>query len=372
MIEFTPSEAFTIGAELELQLVSSTSFDLHPCSLKILSSLPSSLTQKIKSELFQSMIEINSSVCSSALEIESDLKEIIGYLLNWCDGNDVSIVSQGTHPFAKYDDRLLYPNSRYFQLIERNKWLARRLAIFGLHIHVGMRSGEHCIEMMKAISHFLPHLTALSVSSPFWHGRDTGLASARSTIFESIPTGGHPCIVRDWKHFNEIVTSLFKSKAISSLKDIWWDLRPSVDYGTLEIRAFDSPTSLRHVGQICALTHCLMQALDQGEFKERVHGTYQDWIIRENKWRVARHGLDAEIIISPGGDVKPIREDLDQLLQSLQARFIESGYSDYMNELRDRIRSLTSAEKQRKTYSDTTSLEAVVKQAAEEFRFSCS
>lgn len=368
MIEFNSSKNFSIGAELELQLINASNFDLHPCSLEILSTLPESLQSKIKSELFQSMIEVNSSICDSAIELEDDLKQSIKYLLDWAQEKNVLLVSLGTHPFAKYDERLLYPNSRYYRLIERNKWLARRLAIFGFHIHIGMRSGEHCIEMMKSISHFLPHLTALCVSSPFWFGRDTGLASSRSTIFESIPTGGHPCMVENWKHFNEIVTCLFNSKAISSLKDIWWDLRPSVEYGTLELRVFDSPPSIRKVAQTCAITHCLVHALDDGMFRDRVQRTYQDWIVRENKWRVARHGLDADIIIDSTGETRPLREDLDILLNTLQKYFIAMKYETYWEELKNAIRSSTSSDKQRNIFNESGNFDDVLKQAAFEFR----
>ncbi len=301
-LNFPSNTNLTLGCEIEIQVVDPWSGDLTPKGPQILRRIQKQTsTCRVKSELFQSMLEIDTPICENAQQVGRELRQSLMVVREAAAKEEVEVLMSGTHPFANYSERLLTPSSRYYNLVDKNQWITRRLQIFGLHVHLGMRDGEHAIAMNNALCHYLPLLLAISASSPFWHGEDTGLASCRITFFEATPTGGHPCLSESWADFEDLVKRLIFSKSISSMKDLWWDIRPNIDFGTIEVRIADCPPTIREVEAIVALLHALTMFIDKELIEGRKFSAPPDWILRENKWRASRFGVESELITSPQG-----------------------------------------------------------------------
>lgn len=346
-IQFNSSaRPLTLGAEMELQLLDSKTYDLKASSLEVLKRITP--TTKIHAELFQSMLEINSGICRDAHELEQDFAESVARLRKVTDELELKIAAAGTHPFAEYGERKLYPDARYRELIDRNRWIARRLMIFGLHVHVGMRDGDHAIHMNNALLHYLPIFLALSASSPYWRGEDTELASSRITIFEALPTGGHPCLVRSWQEFIDLYAALERSGAVRSVKDIWWDIRPSPGYGTIEVRICDGLPTVSETVAVVALVHAVCHWLDRRMQKGETFAAPAYWIIRENKWRASRHGVEAQMILSEGGQTQSMRAVVEELLTTLEPELPDLGYGFFYANIRRNLAHGLSYVRQKK------------------------
>lgn len=365
-ILFGKSDLFSLGVEVELQIIHPLTRNLYPISPDILEEW-SLQSPHLKPEIFQSMLEIDTPICKDVHQVEEELLLTSRELFRICQKHGARLASNGTHPFARYHERLFYPAERYEYLVERNQHIARRLMIYGLHVHLGMKNGDHCIQMMNEFLYYLPHMLAMSASSPFWTGHDTGLASSRITVFEAHPAGGHPCRVETWADFEAIVSKLTHSHSIESFKDIWWDLRPSPNYGTLEIRICDGVPGIRQTTRLVAFIHLLarhiQKRLDQGGHRP----TPEDWMIRENKWRASRRGLEAEILIDNDGNTKNLRQDINDLVQAMSADMKELGYENYIQELMTRDLMNPSYEIQRSVYEKSGSIENVVDTLCETF-----
>jgi carboxylate-amine ligase len=223
----------------------------------------------------------------------------------------------GSHPFTRWDSQQISPKERYAQLVERMQWLARRLQIFGVHVHVGVRAPEKAIPIVNALSQYLPHFLALSASSPFWSGCDTGLASARTKVFEGMPTGGLPHQLADWAEFEEYMETLIRAGAIESVREVWWDVRPHPDFGTVELRVCDGLPTLDEIGVVAALAQCLVEQFDTQLDRGYTLPTPAEWVLRENKWRAVRYGLDADVVVDDQGTVRPVRETIAELVEEL-------------------------------------------------------
>lgn len=366
MLEFARSEPFTLGVEVELQIVDPRSYDLSPKAQQLLSRWSGRKT--VQPEIFQSMIELNTGVCADADAADRDLRSTAEPLLALAREQDVRFIATGTHPTARYVERLVYPAERYHGLIARNQWIARRLQIFGLHVHLGMPDPETCIAVQNELLHDLGLLLACSTSSPFFQGEETGLASSRITVFEGMPTGGLPQPVRDWAEFTSVVETLTKAHAITSLKDLWWDIRPSPRYGTLEIRVCDGLATLSETAMIVALSQGLARRAGARVAAGRGRLSPPIWFVRENKWRASRHGMDAEMIVSAEGETMPARERLRATLDELEAGGFMAGNERFLPALRALASGApTSAERQKATYERTRDFHAVTKALADEF-----
>lgn len=364
-IPFGKSDLFSLGVEVELQIIHPETRNLHPISPEILNgwSLPG---PHLKPEIFQSMLEIDTPICKSAQEVESELLTTSRELLRICRQNNVRLASNGTHPFAQWHNRVYYPSERYSYLINRNQHIARRLMIYGLHVHIGMMSADHCITMMKEFLYYLPHMLALSASSPFWTGYETGLASSRITVFEAHPAGGTPCTLHNWADFEDIVGKLVKSHSIESFKDIWWDIRPSPNYGTLEIRVCDGVPGIRRTVRLVSFIHLLARHIQRRLENGQPRPTPADWMVRENKWRAGRHGLDGEILIDNEGNTKAVRQDILDLMEAMKEDIQALGYDSYIEGLKKDM-EYPSYQMQTELYEKTQSLEKVVDALCEEF-----
>lgn len=362
---FTESAPLTLGVEVELQLINKETFDLEPVATDLFTLTAGN--EKIKPEIFQSMAEINTAICTDAHEAYNDLSQTFRAFRKAADTLGVYVATNGTHPFARYNERRIYPSERYRQLIDRNQWIARRLMIFGLHVHLGMRNGEDCIRFSNFFLHLIPHLLALSSSSPFWQGEDTGLASSRCTIFEACPTAGHPPRLANWGDFTELCSNLVSNRAISSHKDLWWDIRPSPDYGTLEIRICDGLANLSETIAIVAFIHALAHWYSQHTSYDTEVLAPLSWIMRENKWRAARHGLEADIILPNGKGIASLRQDIRNWVNLMEGQIKQLDYVPYIKTLETILARGNSSIRQRRTYEAKGSLEHVVVHNTQEF-----
>jgi carboxylate-amine ligase len=281
----------------------------------------------------------------------------------------VCFAGTGTNPVARYGDRKLSSSPRYLELMDRNQWLIKRMAVYGLHVHIAMPDGDACIRYNNFFLQFIPQLIALSASSPYWAGQDTGLDASRPTVYEAHPTSGRPIIVQDWAEFNVLFNLLKKTHAIQSMKDIWWDLRPSPGFGTLEIRICDGPATMTELTALVAWIHLLAHWFrdHEAEFYENNNPRPEVWIMRENKWRAIRYGLDAHIISYETFEEKSLRENIQYWLDKLDPYIQQLGYQRQVLDIHDLLEKGNSASRQRRVMAKTKKIMDVVRHNVDEF-----
>ncbi|MGH9157559.1 MAG: glutamate--cysteine ligase [Acidimicrobiales bacterium] len=320
-IEFQASPSSSLGVEMELEIVDARSRELRSAATGILCAMgdghPGGKHPKAKHELLESTIEIITGVCATAAGAKADLAATLAELRPHTDARGLELACSGTHPFSDWADQEISPDPRYHELIEEMQWLGRRLQIFGIHVHVGVRSPEKAIAVANSLASFIPHFLAVSASSPYWNGRDTGLASARSKVFEALPTAGLPYQLAGWPEFERLMTTLVSARAIRSIREIWWDIRPHPNFGTVELRICDGLPSLREVAAVAALSQCLVEWMNDRLDRGQALPAHRGWVIRENKWRAARHGTDAQLIVDDEGHVVPLRVAVGDLISEL-------------------------------------------------------
>ena len=248
-IRFTHNPKPTVGIELELHVVEPETGDLASAANEILATIgaphPGGSHPKARHELFQSTIEIITGICNTPAEGKADLQVTLDEVRAEAASRGLQVMSAGTHPFARCADQLISPNPRYHDLVDQMQWPARRLLICGAHFHVGVENGEQAIAVINELQRHLPLFLILSASSPYMETEDTGLASARSKVFESLPTAGLPPMLEDWTDFEIFMRTLLTAECISSIQEVWWDVRPHPDFGTVELRMCDAPSTLR-------------------------------------------------------------------------------------------------------------------------------
>ena len=318
-IDFNSSPRSSLGVEWELMLVDRETRGLTSGATEILAELsPTGEHPTAKHELLQSTIEIITGVCGTVSEATADLGRTLEQVTPLAEARGLGLMCAGTHPITNWRTQQISDNPRYAKLINDMQWLARRMQIFGVHVHVGVRSPDKAIAMVNALQQYIPHFLALSASSPYWAGTETGLASARSKVFEGLPTAGLPQQVEGWAGFERYMETLIKTHTIASIKEVWWDIRPHPVYGTVELRICDGLPTMAEVGMVAALSQCLVEMMDREIDKGYTLPTPKRWVTQENKWRAARYGLDARIIVSEDS-TQPITDALAELVQDLRA-----------------------------------------------------
>lgn len=363
-IKFKQSRGYTLGIEVEVQLVDQDSLALAQRSAKIIGSL-NDYSSSIKHELMMSNIEVNTDICSGVKEAEQDLYEKFNLLLSEAEQHNTLLILAGSHPFSSWKDQKITENDRYKRLLDELQIVARRFNIFGLHVHVGMGGGEKCIYVMNRLLSYLPHLLALSSSSPFWEGEDTGLRSYRAKIFESLPTAGLPFYFKHWKDYTTFVDSYLATGTIETIREIWWDVRPHPDFGTIEVRICDTPQTISEVLAIAALIQALVAKLgndyDGGHLFDKPH----PWIVRENKWRACRFGLDGELIEEDGLHTLKTKEAIRNLLSFVEAESKSLGSYHYLQTIETMMAEGDGATRQLKVWKKNKDLKDVVKYLSE-------
>jgi carboxylate-amine ligase len=319
-IDFAGSERTSLGVEWELELVDLDTRELTGASDAILAAISpdgDGVHPKAKHELLQSCVEVITGICQTVAEAKADLDETVGQVRKIAAERNVGVMCSGTHPITDWATQRITDDERYMKLVERNQWMARQLQIFGVHVHCGVRAPGKAIPIVNALLAYLPHFLALSASSPYWMGADTGLASYRSKVFEALPTAGLPYQLSGWDEFEKYMDLLITSRTIESIREVWWDIRPHPNFGTVELRICDGIPTLDEIGCVAALAQCLVDRFD----RQLDHGYTlpepRPWLVRENKWRAARYGLDAEIVIDNSGRLQPVRDAITDLVDDL-------------------------------------------------------
>jgi len=319
-IRFTESRPSTIGVEWELPLVDRATGDLTPRAPAVIAAVHERLgdRERVTEELLTNTVEVVSSVHSRVGDATSELSGIIGEVIDAAEPLDAQVMCSGTHPFAVWDQQEITPDSEHYTtLIDRTRWWGRQMLIWGVHVHVGIDDRDKAVPIMNAMLAYVPHLQAFTASSPFWGGTDTGYASNRALMFQQLPTGGLPPDVADWGDFETVVDDLTRTGVIDGFKDLRWDIRPSPGWGTLENRVSDGISTLHEVGAVTAFVQCLVTALSDRLDRGETLPSMQPWFIRENKWRAARYGMEAEIITNAAGDERLVTDEVHDLVARL-------------------------------------------------------
>jgi glutamate---cysteine ligase / carboxylate-amine ligase len=294
-VNYGKSAPFTLGVEEELQLVSDDSFDLTSRYAEVFGEAARHDDQ-IKEELLQSTVEVATEPCRTVGEAIAEAGELRRRANEYADGHGVRILSAGTHPFARYEHQDVTEKPRYVELLDALQWAIERQLIFGLHVHVGLESAQQAIHVANALRTWLPELLALSANSPFWHGRDSGLSSTRSKVFDAMPRSGLPPRFESFEEFEQLVERGIRTKSFDDYTFIWWDLRPHPRLGTIEIRICDGQTRLENVAVLVALVQSLAATLAERYDREGTLPCEPITLIAENKWRAVRYGLDADLV----------------------------------------------------------------------------
>lgn len=369
-VDFQPSQGPTLGVEVEYGVVDKGTGDLAPAAEEVLGVIGAPFEDgehpKAKHELFNSSIEVITGICQTPDDAVADLKATLLELKVLLDERGLAMESSGTHPFAVWEDLRLSPGERYQGLVDRIGYPARRLAIHGVHFHVGVRSKEKAIMFVDSLLNFLPQMLALSTSSPFWMGDDTGLASIRSKIFETMPTSGLPPWMADWADFERLMQALIQAQTINTVKEVWWDIRPHPTWGTIEFRVCDGIPTLREVRAIAALAQALVVWMDQRVDAGLPLPDNPSWVARENKWRAARFGLEGAVMVDTYGNTQPFRENIAEIVEVLTPVAAELGTLDALDSVRGILELGSSAQRQRAVVAQGGSLRDVVALLREE------
>ncbi len=370
-IWWNPSQGATLGVEWELQLIDAASKLLRQDAREVISELrrpgTAGARPKIHDELMQSTVEVVTGVCSTVSEALADLAATITQLQRITDMRGTILACAGTHPVSDWRDAKMAPIQRYAELVEQMQWLARRIQTFGVHVHVGLRDGSKAIPIVNALAAYLPHFLALTASSPFWGGHDTGLASSRAIIFGELPTAGPPHLLADWSEFEEYMDTLLRAGTIRSIKEVWWDVRPHPDFGTVEIRMFDGVPTLHEVGMVAALSQSLVQLFDTQLDRGYRLPSQPSWVVRDNKWRATRYGLDAIVITDAAGATAPLRDELYELFRMLQPVAERLGCAGELQVVNEVLERGASYERQRAVMAAGGRLTNVVDALVTEF-----
>jgi carboxylate-amine ligase len=361
-IAFNASDGPTLGVEVELEVVDASTRELASVATELLEELSGGTGEhpKAKHELFECTVEIITGICTTVGEARIDLQGTLAALDALTQPRDLALMCSGTHPFSSWRDQKISPNPRYARLIEEMAWMAERMQIFGVHFHVGVRSAEKAVAIANALTFYIPHFLAASASSPYWNGRDTGLASCRSKVFEGLPTAGLPEPIDSWDDFEAFMETLVAAEAISSIREVWWDIRPHPDFGTVELRMCDGLPTMDEVAALAALAQSLVDWLDALMDRGYRLPVAREWIVRQNKWRAARYGLDADLIIDSHGARRPLREAISDLIEELTPTARRLGCAEDLGSLRHTLAAGSSTDRQRRVVAEGGTLVDVV------------
>jgi carboxylate-amine ligase len=356
-IEFkTGGGRYTLGVEEELHIVDATTAELVPKIEEIMARLPGELADLVSYELFQSVLEIKTPVCSTVAEAERHLRELRSRVGSWAAACGSALSSAGTHPFSLYREQKITEHERYERVVETLRWVARREVIFGQHVHVSVPGPEECIEAHNRLSEHAPLLLALSANSPFWQGMDTGFESTRVKIFETFPRAGLPPAFANWQAFEDYVELMVSSGAMDDYTFCWWDVRPHPNIGTIELRILDSQTTLKPAIALTALTQCLVAESLAGE----PAGPYNRELALENKWRASRHGMDASFYDLEAGDSIPARDLARSLVERLRPHARDLGCQTELEDVLEIVEGGTGSQHQRRIHEESNDLLDVV------------
>jgi carboxylate-amine ligase len=362
-LTFNGSAENSLGVELELQIIDPHTGDLAPGSVRILKVCQEERLTNVTAELMQSMIEVKTDVCRNVQEVKEQLWPSLRKVRNLASSLGYNLALGATHPFNRGLSGVVFPAERYERIQDRLAWLTYQRVVFGLHVHVGVPNGDIAMGVISMLVRYLPHLLAVSSSSPFWHGEDTGLASSRTVLYRMLPHAGVPRYFSNWKDFRTYYRVMRDCRAIQSPKDIYWDIRPCPNYGTIEIRVCDMPSTLAVTLGLVALIHALVIST-QRLLQERPQLCRGDirrhWIAIENKWLATRYGLQAMHIRTPSGKRRILSHDLSDLIERLRPTAQETGDWPFLSAIRPGGQFETSADRQRRLFRDSGNWKSLI------------
>jgi len=354
------AKQFTLGIEEEFQIVDPQTRELRSHVSEILAESKTLLGEQVKPEMIQSMIEVNTGICNDIKEARADIIKLRGILSGLVRKQGLEIVAAGTHPFSRWQDQKIFENARYELIVKENQMIARSLLTFGLHVHIGIPDPERAIQIMNAVRYMLPHVLALSTSSPFWLGVHTGLKSYRSELFTRFPRTGIPDHFESDSAFQRYVQLLIKTGCIDDAKKIYWDVRPHPFFPTLEFRICDIPTRVDDTIAIAALFQALVAKVDRLLDQNLTFRLHHKMLIEENKWRAVRYGLDGKMIDFGKGEEVPIRDVIRELLHFVDKVVDDLGSRQEINHIYTILERGTSADEQLRVWRETGDIKSVV------------
>lgn len=364
-IAFHSSARPTIGVELELQILDRESLGFKNVAPKVLKAVSPAFDLRLKEEFIESMIEINTGICNDVKEAEGDLRESLTYLEELLEGFEAVFYSASLHPFEHGTGRNLTKKARYERIMEDLQLVGRRFITQGMHVHIGMDSPELALRVNNTIRMYLPLLLAMSTSSPYYAGEDSGLFSYRTKLFEALPLAGLPDSIDGWDEFIRMANLLVAGGIIDSVKDLWWDVRPHPGFGTVEVRICDIPSRFKEIIALVALIQALVVTVS------RIHihpeARIQMQILRSNKWQAARYGLDGVFVNPVTATRMPIREAVKEMLELVIPQAEELGGLQYLGVVYEILGNGTSAHAQRSIYSNNGDFRELIAAMRERF-----
>src|SRR3954447_5685429 len=346
-------DQFTLGIEEEFQIVDPQTRELRSHVSEILDEGKLLLGEKIKPEMIQSMIEVGTGVCANIQEAREDITKLRCIISGLARKKGMAIVAASTHPFSKWSEQEIYDGDRYKILVDELQMVARSLLIFGVHVHVGIPDTERRIQIMNAARYFLPHVLAMTTSSPFWLGHNTGLKSYRSEVFKKFPRTEIPDNFESYATYQAYVDLLIKMNCIQDGSKIWWDVRPHYKFPTLEFRICDIPTRVDDTIAIAALFQAIVAKLHLLIDKNLGWRIYHRRLILENKWRAIRYGLDGKLLDLGKQKEVPVKDLIMELLDFVDEVVDPLGSRKEIEHIHTMLERGTSADEQLRVYEES-------------------
>ncbi|GGD05742.1 glutamate--cysteine ligase [Nocardioides daphniae] len=372
-IDFTPSPRPTLGVEWELALVDRTSRDLVNGAREFFAAAQPGLPhpERLHREMLRNTVEVVTGICGTTAEAMDQMRTTLRALLPVADEMGVDLFGGGAHPFADWTAQELTRGHRYAELINRTQYWGRQMLIWGVHVHVGLPEEKRVMGVLNGLLNHYPHLLALSASSPIWGGVDTGYASNRALMFQQLPTAGLPFQFETWQQFESFADDQLTTGVIDHIDEIRWDIRPAPHLGTVETRVCDGVSTVEELGALTALVHCLVVDLDTRLAAGEEVPTMPPWHVQENKWRAARYGLDAIVILDADNRERLVTDDLTDTLERLEPVARRLDCVDELRSVEDVVRSGASYQRQRRVAEASAGdLVAVVDSVVDELRTS--
>ncbi|RME76546.1 MAG: carboxylate-amine ligase [Chloroflexi bacterium] len=364
-------EDLTLGIEEEYQIIDPETGELTSFITEFLDRGAVLFRDQVKPEFLQSQVEIGSYKCRNIREARREVTRLRSIVAEIADKSGRKIIAAGTHPYSRWEDQLITDKERYQGLVADMQMLARRLLIFGMHVHVGIPDPDLRIDIMNQMTYFVPHIFALSTSSPFWMGRNTGLKSYRTVVFGDLPRTGLPEYFGSFQEYERYVQTLVNTGCITEPTKIWWDIRPHPKFPTLEFRMCDCLTKIDEVIAVAALIQAVVAKLIQLRKQNQSWRIYRRGLIEENKWRAVRDGIDSRMIDWGKEEEVPFRLLMEELLDIVDDVVDRLGSRQEVDYIRTILRQGTSADRQLQKYRETGNLKSVVDMLAEETVVGC-
>ncbi len=327
-LDFARSDRSTVGLEWEIMLADPATGDLVGRAPELLAALEEESADErhtVTGELLTNTIEVTSGIGSSVAQAVDDVARAIAAVRSATEPAGIELLSAGSHPFAQWYDQRVTDKTRYHTLIERTQWWGRNMMIWGIHVHIGVEDRRKVFPIINALAGFLPHLQSLAASSPFWAGERTGYASNRALVFQQLPTAGLPWPLHDWSEFESYLDDMVRTGVMADASEVRWDIRPAPRWGTIEVRACDGMSTLPELAAVASLVQVLVEQFSRDLDEGRALPELPAWFHRENKWRAARYGLDARVIVDAAGTQRPVRAHLAETLEKLAPVAVDLG-----------------------------------------------